>query len=77
MKNAADFLNNLIGSRKTGYLFVQYGNRKKLSRIAEWVAEGCLTPQVDSAFSFSEFSEAFERISEKGRRGRVVIGIAE
>jgi NADPH:quinone reductase-like Zn-dependent oxidoreductase len=77
MKNAADFLNNMMGSRKTGYLFVQYGNHEKLSRIAKWVEEGSLRPQVDSSFSLPEFSTAFERVLEKGRRGRVVIGIAE
>ncbi len=77
MKNAVDFLNNAVGSKQTKYLFVQYGNYEKLTRVAGWVEEGRLTPQIDSEFSFSEFNTAFERVSEKGRKGRIVLRIAE
>ncbi len=77
MKNAVDFLNNAVCSKKTKYLFVQYGNYEKLTRIAGWVEEGRLIAQIDSQFSFSDFDTAFDRISEKGRRGRVVLSIAE
>ncbi len=77
LKNAIDFFYNVVGSKKTKYLFVQYGNHEKLSRIARWLEQGRLHPQIDSTFSFSNFQGAFERIAEKDRRGRVVLAIAQ
>lgn len=77
MKNALDFLINPACSKKTKYLFVQYGNHEKLARIAKWVEQGRLIPQIDMVFSFSEFNQAFDRISQKGRKGRTVLSLVE
>ena len=58
---------------QVGYLMVMHGNFEKLTRIANWVYEGKLKAVVDKEFKFSDYLEAFSRLKQKGRRGRIVL----
>ncbi|MBL4571663.1 MAG: NAD(P)-dependent alcohol dehydrogenase [Gammaproteobacteria bacterium] len=58
---------------QVGYLMVMEGNFEKLSRIANWVSEGKLRAVIDKEFHFSDYLQAFSRLKEKGRRGRIIL----
>lgn len=58
---------------QVGYLMVMHGDFEKLTHIANWVAEGKLKATVDKEFKFSDYLEAFSRLQQKGRRGRIVM----
>ena len=75
LNNITYFLGNIFRAKKVKYLMVGTGNYEKLTLIAKWVEEGKLKPIVDSIYSFSEYENAFQRITEKGRRGRIIIKI--
>ena len=57
--------------------FVVESNREQLIEIARLVDEGFLRPAVDSVFPLSEAPAAFERSLAAGKRGKVVIRVAE
>ncbi len=77
LNNIPYFLGNIFRAKKVKYLMVGTGNYEKLTLIAKWVEEGKLKPIVDSVYSFSEYENAFQRITEKGKRGRTIIKIDE
>ncbi len=52
---------------------VMHGNFEQLTRIANWVDEGKLKATVDKEFKFTDYLEAFSRLQQKGRRGRIVL----
>jgi NADPH:quinone reductase-like Zn-dependent oxidoreductase len=56
--------------------FVVEPNRAQLVEIARLVDDGSLRPAIDSVFSLSEASAAFERSLAPGKRGKVVIRVA-
>jgi len=58
---------------QVGYLMVMHGDYDKLSRIANWLAEGKLKAVVDKEFHFSDYLKALSRLQQKGRRGRIVM----
>ena len=58
---------------QVGYLMVMHGNFEKLTRIASWVSKGKLKAVVDKEFKFTDYLEAFSRLKQKGRRGRIVL----
>lgn len=58
---------------QVGYLMVAHGDHDRLTVIAKWVAEGKLIPVIDSEFSFENYQRAFERVEQKGRKGRIVL----
>ncbi|MEH6449411.1 MAG: NAD(P)-dependent alcohol dehydrogenase [Oleispira sp.] len=58
---------------QVGYLMVMHGNFENLTRIANWVDEGKLKAAVDKEFKFTDYLEAFSRLQQKGRRGRIVM----
>ena len=62
-KNASDFLTWFAGGRRVKALVVSKGNRRTLTRIASWLADGTLRTIVDSGFAFSDYRAAFERLS--------------
>ena len=57
--------------------FVVESNREQLIEIARLVDEGFLQPAVDSVFPLSEAPAAFERSLGAGKRGKVVIRVAD
>jgi NADPH:quinone reductase-like Zn-dependent oxidoreductase len=58
---------------QVGYLMVMQGDYEKLTRIANWLAEGRLKAVIDKEFKFSDYLNALSRLQEKGRRGRIVM----
>ena len=53
------------------------GNYEKLRLIAKWTEGSKIKPIVDSVYAFSDYENAFKRVSEKGRRGRIILKIDE
>ena len=58
---------------QVGYLMVMEGDFEKLSRIASWVSEGKLKAVIDKEFHFTNYLQAFSRLQQKGRRGRIIL----
>jgi len=58
---------------QVGYLMVMQGDYEKLTRIANWVSENKLKAVIDKEFNFTDYINAFSRLQEKGRRGRIVM----
>lgn len=71
------FLINLLSSKKIKYLMVSRGNHQKLTQIAKWVDEEKLDVFVDSAYEFTDYEKAFQRLSNEGKQGRVVIKVEQ
>jgi NADPH:quinone reductase-like Zn-dependent oxidoreductase len=59
--------------QQVAYLMVMHGDFDKLTRIANWVSEGKLKAVIDKEFCFSEYLQAFSRLQEKGRQGRITL----
>ena len=57
--------------------FVVKPNREQLGRILELAGSGEIRPLVDSAFPLTDARAAFERTEARGRRGKVVLRVAE
>jgi NADPH:quinone reductase-like Zn-dependent oxidoreductase len=57
--------------------FVVEPNREQLIEIARLADEGALRPAIDSVYSLSEAPGAFERSLAGGKRGKVVIRVAD
>ncbi|MEM7182323.1 MAG: NAD(P)-dependent alcohol dehydrogenase [Spirochaetota bacterium] len=76
-RHILDVLLSYFTTKKTKSLLVPRGNHQKLSQIAKWVEEEKLQVLVDSLYNFSEYQQAFDRLQEKGRRGRIVLKINE
>ena len=76
-KHILSFFMNFLSSQKMKFLMVDKGNNEKLSQIAKWVEESKLKVFVDSVFSFADYEKALLRMDEQGKRGRVVLKIAE
>ncbi|OUS29189.1 zinc-binding dehydrogenase [Gammaproteobacteria bacterium 45_16_T64] len=74
-KDWMGIVRSVFSSKKSKILTVLKGDHDKLTRIANWVEEGKLNVFVDSVYDFSEYENAFQRLSEKGRQGRIVINI--
>jgi NADPH:quinone reductase-like Zn-dependent oxidoreductase len=56
-----------------GFLMVMEGDFEKLTRIANWVSVRKLKVVIDKEFNFSDYLQAFTRLQEKGRRGRIIL----
>jgi NADPH:quinone reductase-like Zn-dependent oxidoreductase len=57
--------------------FVVEPNREQLVEISRLVDEGVLRPAIDSVFPLAEATAAFERSLAKGKRGKVVLRVAD
>jgi NADPH:quinone reductase-like Zn-dependent oxidoreductase len=57
--------------------FVVEPNRTQLVELARLADAGELTPAVDSVFPLEEAIEAFARVAERGKRGKVVLRVAD
>jgi NADPH:quinone reductase-like Zn-dependent oxidoreductase len=59
-----------------GIYFVVEPNGRQLAEITRLVEAGAVQPQIDSIYPLEEFQAAFERLTEPGKRGKVVLKIA-
>jgi NADPH:quinone reductase-like Zn-dependent oxidoreductase len=57
--------------------FVVKPNREQLGRVLELAGSGEIRPLVDSAFALADARAAFERTEARGKRGKVVLRVAE
>jgi NADPH:quinone reductase-like Zn-dependent oxidoreductase len=57
--------------------FVVEPNREQLVELARLVDEGVLRPTVDSVYPLADARAAFERVSARGKRGKVVLRVSE
>lgn len=57
--------------------FVVEPNRAELIELARLADGGDLQPAIDSVFSLEDVGPAFARVAERGKRGKVVLGIME
>ena len=57
--------------------FVVGPSREQLRRILELAARGEIRPLVDSAFALADTRAAFERTEARGKRGKVVLRVAD
>jgi NADPH:quinone reductase-like Zn-dependent oxidoreductase len=62
--------------RTGGTYFVVEPNPAQLGELARLVAQGGLRPEIDSVFPLADARAAFERVAERGKRGKVVIQVA-
>jgi NADPH:quinone reductase-like Zn-dependent oxidoreductase len=59
-----------------GIYFVVEPNGEQLAEITKLVDAGELEPEIDSVYPLEDFEAAFARLTEPGRRGKVVLQIA-
>jgi NADPH:quinone reductase-like Zn-dependent oxidoreductase len=64
-------------TRTEAAYFVVEPNRSQLAEITRLVESGQLRPSVDSVFPLSEARAAFERSLARGRRGKIVLRVAD
>jgi NADPH:quinone reductase-like Zn-dependent oxidoreductase len=57
--------------------FVVEPNREQLGELARLVDGGALAPHVDSVFPLADAAAAFERLARRGKRGKIVLRVAE
>jgi NADPH:quinone reductase-like Zn-dependent oxidoreductase len=57
--------------------FVVESNRDQLSELRRLADAGGLKPSIDSVFPLADAAAAFARVAERGKRGKVVIGVTE
>jgi NADPH:quinone reductase-like Zn-dependent oxidoreductase len=55
--------------------FVVEPNRAQLVELARLADEGALVPQIDSTFPLADARAAFDRLEQRGKRGKVVLEI--
>ena len=56
--------------------FIVEPDREQLLELARLADAGELVPAVDSTYSLERAREAFERVAERGKRGKVVLDVA-
>ena len=56
--------------------FVVEPNRDQLVELARRADAGELKPEIDSTFPLDDASSAFARLSERGKRGKVVLAVS-
>jgi NADPH:quinone reductase-like Zn-dependent oxidoreductase len=66
-----------LGERADASYFVVEPNRDELAELGRLVDAGALRAQVDSVFALAEAIKAFERVAAPGKRGKVVLRVAE
>lgn len=57
--------------------FVVESRREQLAEISRLVDAGDLEPALDSVFPLAEARAAYERVSQPGKHGKVVIGVVD
>ena len=57
----------------TGIYFIVEPNGEQLAEIARLAEAGALRPEIDSKFPLEQFRQAFERLEQRGKHGKVVL----
>jgi NADPH:quinone reductase-like Zn-dependent oxidoreductase len=56
--------------------FIVEPDREQLLELARLAEAGELAPAIDSTYPLERAREAFERVAERGKRGKVVLDVA-
>ena len=56
--------------------FIVEPNRHQLVELARLADEGAIRPEIDSVFPLADARAAFDRVAERGKRGKVVLRVA-
>lgn len=56
--------------------FIVEPNRDQLVELARLADEGAIRPEIDSVFPLADARAAFNRVAERGKRGKVVLRVA-
>jgi len=56
--------------------FIVKPNRDQLVELAQLADEGAVRPEIDSVFPLADARAAFDRVAERGKRGKVVLRVA-
>jgi NADPH:quinone reductase-like Zn-dependent oxidoreductase len=59
------------------YFVVEPNRSKQLAELASRADTGELKPAIDSVFTLADAAAAFERVAERGKRGKVVLDIGD
>jgi NADPH:quinone reductase-like Zn-dependent oxidoreductase len=57
--------------------FIVEPNRDQLVELARLADEGAIRPEIDSVFPLADARAAFDRVAERGKRGKVVLRVAK
>ena len=57
--------------------FVVEPNRAQLTELGRRADAGELVPAIDSTFSLDDAGAAFDRVAERGKRGKVVLRVGD
>ena len=66
-----------LSERAEARYFIVEPNRDQLTELTRLVDEGAVKPLIDSVFPLAEARSAFERVMERGKRGKVVLRVGE
>ena len=66
-----------VGTGVEATHFVVEPNRGQLVELARLADEGALRPAVDSVFALADARAAFERLTARGKNGKVVLRVAD
>ncbi len=67
----------VVSERIEAVYFVVQPSREQLIQLGRLVDEGQVRPAIDSVFSLADSRQAFERVILPGKRGKVVLKIAD
>ena len=56
--------------------FIVEPNRDQLVELARLADAGAIRPEIDSVFPLADARAAFDRVAERGKRGKVVLRVA-
>jgi NADPH:quinone reductase-like Zn-dependent oxidoreductase len=56
--------------------FIVGPNRDQLVELARLADDGAIRPEIDSVFPLADARAAFDRVAERGKRGKVVLRVA-
>jgi len=62
-------------SGSNGIYFIVEPDREQLLELARLANEGAIRPVVDSTFPITEAAKAFERVTSRGKSGKVVLEV--
>ena len=73
LKAGVDFSPGQRSGERSVNLWVDKGDGETLTQVAEWVDAGVLQVFVDSNYPLEQYAQAFGRIRQHAKRGRVVL----
>jgi NADPH:quinone reductase-like Zn-dependent oxidoreductase len=67
----------LGGGQRAAMFLRRKSNESDFARIAQWMAEGKLRPEIEKIYALDEAAEAFARLKTGRSKGKLVIKVAD